>query len=126
MAQSILLDYQTATYGSPWPGAGTKSANANILDAATLVTSKALPAEGEFVILGRIDVQSSWFGKTSKATKLLADKAKSIGGNAVVESQVWQAPTFLAIVTPHGSGIAVRIDDRELLESLANSGSSWE
>jgi hypothetical protein len=126
LAQSILLDPATATYGSPWQGAGSKGASANLLGSGTLVTSKALPAEGEFTILGRIDVQSSWFGPTSKATKMLAEKAKRMGGNAVVESQVWQAPAFPAIVAPHGSGIAVRIDDHELLESMANSASSWE
>jgi hypothetical protein len=126
MAQSILLDPVTATYGSPWHGSGAKGSSANIVNTATLVTSKALPAEGDFAILGRIDVHSRWFGSTGKATKLLAEKAKMMGGNAVVESQVWQAPAFPAIVAPHGSGIAVRIDDHELLESMANAGSSWE
>jgi hypothetical protein len=126
LAQSILLDPATATYGSPWQGAASKGTSANLPGSATLVTSKALPAEGDFTILGRIDVQSSWFGSTGKATKLLAEKAKQMGGNAVVESQVWQAPAFPAIVAPHGSGIAVRIDDHELLESMANSASSWE
>jgi len=125
VAQSTLLDPVTATYGSPWLGSGMKGASTNPFN-RTLVTSNALPAEGDFEILGRIDVQSQWFGGTSKATKLLAEKARSMGGNAVVESQVWQAPAFPAIVAPHGSGIAVRINDRELLESLADSASNWE
>lgn len=126
LAQSILLDPVTATYGRPWPNTGTPGSSANFLSSRTLVTSKALPAEGDFEVLGRIDVESQWFGSTGKARKLLAEKARTMGGNAVVESRVWQAPAFPAIVAPHGSGVAVRIKDRELLESLNDSTSTWE
>jgi hypothetical protein len=126
MAQSILLDSQTATYGNPWQAGGKTGASANFLNTRTLVTSKTLPAEGDFEILGRIDVEARWFGSTAKATKLLGEKAKSMGGNAVVESRTWQAAAFPAIVAPHGSGIAVRVKDHELLESLADSASTWE
>ena len=125
-SQSILLDHRTATYGNPLPGAGTRAASANSRNMRTLVTFNALPAQGEFEILGQVDVHSRWFGSTSKATKLLAEKARSMGGNAVVEARVWQAPAFPAMVAPHGSGIVVRIDNVELLEKLADSASSWE
>ncbi|MBS1139290.1 MAG: hypothetical protein H6R13_743 [Proteobacteria bacterium] len=125
-AQSILLDHRTATYGNPLKTGGAQSPTATTLNTRTLVTFNALPAEGDFEVLGQIDVHSRWFGTTSKAMKLLAEKSKFIGGNAVVESRVWLAPAFPAMIAPHGSGIAVRINDQKLLESLADSASTWE
>lgn len=124
-AQSVLLNHQTATYGNPWPS-GTTDPSARTLNSKTLVTFNSLPAQGDFEVLGRIEVYSRWFGSTRKAMTLLGEKARSMGANAVVETGVWQAPAFLATVAPHGTGIAVRINDYQLLEKLADSSSTWE
>lgn len=97
-----------------------------MLNNKTLVTFNRLPAQGDFEILGRIDVHSRWFGSTGKAMTLLAEKARSLGANAVVEASVWLAPAFPATAAPHGTGIAVRINDHQLLEKLADSSSTWE
>lgn len=125
MAQSILLDPTTATYGNPWVTPRPVAASGS-LENRTLVTANALPAEGEFKILGALSVHARWPGSSRKATKLLAEQAKSMGGNAVVETRLWQDIAFPAGIAPHGSGIAVRIVDEELLRSLAESGSTWE
>lgn len=124
-AQSVLLNHQTATYGNPWPS-GTTGPSARMLNSKTLVTFNSLPAQGDFEVLGRIEVYSRWFGSTRKAMTLLGEKARSMGANAVVETGVWQAPAFPATVAPHGTGIAVRINDYQLLEKLADSSSTWE
>lgn len=125
-AQSILLDPVRATYGNPWVTPMPKGASANPLDSKVLVTTSALPAQGDFETLGALYVESRWPGGTGKARKLLAEQAKVMGANVVVESRVWQGLAFPAVVAPQGSGIAVLVKDRELLESLAGSGSSWE
>lgn len=124
-AQSVLLDQRSATYGNPWHGS-TTGPSAHTLNTKTLVTFNSLPAQGDFEVLGRIDVYSRWFGSTRKAMTLLGEKARSMGANAVVEAGVWQAPAFPATVAPHGTGIAVRIKDLQLLEKLADSSSTWE
>lgn len=124
-AQSVLLDHRTATYGNPWRGS-TTGPGAHMLNNKTLVTFNSLPAQGNFEVLGRIEVYSRWFGSTRKAMTMLAEKARSLGANAVVETAVWQAPAFPATVAPHGTGIAVRIKDLQLLEKLADSSSTWE
>lgn len=124
-AQSVLLDHRTATYGTPWHGS-TSGPSAHTLNTKTLITFNSLPAQGDFQILGRIEVYSRWFGSTRKAMALLGEKARSMGANAVVEAGVWQAPAFPATVAPHGTGIAVRINDPQLLEKLADSSSTWE
>lgn len=124
-AQSILIDSRSATYGDPWP-AGRKGPTATILNTRTLVTFNSLPAEGDYEVIGRIEVYSRWFGTPRKAMALLGEKARSMGANAVVETGVWLAPAFPATVAPHGTGIAVRINDHQLLERLADSSSTWE
>ncbi len=124
-AQSTLLDHRSATYGNPWHGS-TTGPSAHTLNTKTLVTFNSLPAQGDFEILGRIEVYSRWFGSTRKAMTMLGEKARSMGANAVVQVGVWQAPAFPATVAPHGTGIAVHIKDLQLLEKLADSSSSWE
>jgi hypothetical protein len=126
MAQSILLNPVTATYGTPWVTPLPKGGSANTLDTKVLITTRSLPVGGEFEALGALYVQSRWPGSTSKAKKLLAEQAKDMGANVVVEARVWQGLAFPAVVAPQGSGIAVLVKDYELLESLAGSGSSWE
>lgn len=125
-AQSILLDSRSATYGNPWVTPSAQVASSAGADSKVLVTASALPAKGDFEALGALHVQSRWPGGSGKANKLLADQARGMGANAVVEARSWQGLAFPAVVAPHGSGIAVRIADDELLRSLAGSGSSWE
>ncbi len=96
------------------------------IDSKVLVTPTALPAQGEFEALGALYVQARWPGSTSKARKLLAEQARSMGANVVVEARLWQGLAFPAVVAPQGSGIAVLVRDRELRQSLAGSGSAWE
>lgn len=91
-----------------------------------LVTFNQLPPEGAYQVIGPISVYKRWFGGTGAAMTLLGEKARSLGANAVVETRVWLAPAFPAQVAPHGSGIAVRIDDPVLLHALADEASSWE
>lgn len=125
-AQSVLLDHRTATYGNPWVGPPARVPGTNAHPEKTLVTAKALPAQGDFETLGALYVQSRWPGNTGKAKKLLAEQAKRMGANVVVEARVWQALAFPAVVAPNGSGLAVRINDADLLDSLTVSGSTWE
>jgi len=126
MAQSILLDPITATYGNPWVTPRAPVVSSDSIEIKVLVTTSALPAEGEFKVLGPLNVQSRWPGITSKATKLLAEQARSMGANAVVEARVWQDLAFPAVLAPHGNGIAVRIVDEDLLHGLVDSSSTWE
>jgi hypothetical protein len=91
-----------------------------------LVTFNALPAEGAFEVIGPISVHKRWFGGTTAAIPLLANKARELGANAVVETRIWLAPAFPANVAPHGSGIAVRINDPSLINKLADQSSYWE
>lgn len=124
--QSVLLDHRTATYGNPWQNSAPSGPSATTLNSRTLVTFNSLPAEGDFQILGRIEVYSRWFGSTRRAMAMLGEKARNMGANAVVETGVWQAPAFPVMVAPHGTGVAVRINDHELLRKLADSSSTWE
>ncbi len=125
-AQSILLDSTTATYGNPWVTPMLQGSSASSLGTKVLITTSVLPVKGEFETLGALYVKSGWPGSTDKARKLLAEQAKGMGANVVVEARVWQGLAFPAVVAPQGSGIAILVRDSEQLESLVSSGSTWE
>ncbi|MBU1363360.1 MAG: hypothetical protein KKE51_05990 [Gammaproteobacteria bacterium] len=125
-AQSILLDSTTATYGNPWVTPLPQGSSVSTLDTKVLITTSLLPVKGDFETLGALYVKSGWPGSTDKARKLLAEQAKGMGANVVVEARVWQGLAFPAVVAPQGSGIAILVRDSEQLESLVGPGSTWE
>lgn len=91
-----------------------------------LVTFNALPPEGSYELVGPISVFKRWFGGTGTAMRLLGERARELGANAVVATSVWLAPAFPAQVAPHGKGIAIRVKDPRVLEMLADEASTWE
>lgn len=91
-----------------------------------LMSFNALPGEGTYEVIGPINVYKRWYGGLSTARRILADRARELGANAVVETRVWLAPAFPAKLAPHGSGIAIRVDHPDVLQSLMGDGSSWE
>lgn len=91
-----------------------------------LVTFNGLPPEGSYELVGPISVFKRWFGGTGTAMRLLGERARELGANAVVSTSVWLAPAFPAQVAPHGKGIAIRVKDPRVLEMLADQASTWE
>lgn len=91
-----------------------------------LVTKKSLPATGAYEVIESISVYSRWFGTKDDALRMLRERARDMGANAVVDSVTWLAPAFPATVAPHAMGTAVRIREIELLEAMADSTSTWE
>lgn len=54
----------------------------------------------------------------------MADRARELGANAVIQVKTWHQPSGFSWAAPHGSGQAVRIKDVKLLESLGIKG-NW-
>lgn len=91
-----------------------------------LVLTEPLPPGIEHEVLGVISVFKRWFGGTGEGFRMLGDKAREIGANAVVEARVTLRPAFPANVAPHGNGKAVRVKDEAKLEELGKSAGRWE
>jgi hypothetical protein len=88
------------------------------------ITEQSLPSSVEFELISNIDVGKIWYGSSSNVLTSMADKARELGANAIIQVKMWHQPSGFSWAAPHGSGQAVRINDIKILDSLGVKG-SW-
>ncbi len=74
------------------------------------MTEGILP-QGTYEVIGKIDVGSVWHGDLSRSEKALANHARAMGADAVIEMKLWHQPEGWSWAAPQGSGIAVKLTD---------------
>ncbi len=82
------------------------------------LTSEALPPGYKAEVIAKIEVGKVWYGGARSVYESLANRARELGADVVVEIKTWHQPSGFAWVAPHGSGIAVKFDDKSVLEEL--------
>ena len=75
------------------------------------VTAASLPASVKHEVLGQLEVGKVWYGSSDNVLQSLADGARKLGADAVVEVKTWHQPSGWSWAAPHGSGKAVKITD---------------
>jgi hypothetical protein len=88
------------------------------------ITAQSLPASAGFDLISTIDVGQIWYGSSGDVYTSLANRARELGANAVIQVKTWRQPSGFSWAAPHGSGQAVRISEIKVLESLGIKG-SW-
>lgn len=88
------------------------------------VTEQSLPPDVTFEVIGTIDVGKVWYGSSKNVLQSMADRAREMGANAVIEVKTWHQPSGFSWAAPHGSGQAVRITDPVSLERAKLNG-NW-
>jgi len=86
------------------------------------VTKQSLPTSVAFVRISTIDVGKVWYGSADGALVAMADRARELGANAIIETRTWHQPAGWAWSAPQGSGLAVRVTDIKSLEPLGIKG----
>jgi hypothetical protein len=86
------------------------------------VTEQTLPAGVEFNLIGTIDVGKVWYGSSQDVLTSMADRARELGANAIIQTKTWYQPSGFSWAAPHGSGQAVRVQDVSTLASRGVSG----
>ncbi len=86
------------------------------------VTSEALPDTARYEVLGELEVGRVWYGGQDKALVQLAEGARQLGADAVVEVKTWHQPAGWSWSAPHGSGKAVKILDPASVDLSALPG----
>ena len=86
------------------------------------VTEYNLPQTVKYEILGTIEVGKIWYGSSNNVMQSMADRAREIGADGVVEVQTWFQPSGWSWSAPHGSGIAVKIKEPEDFDWSALNG----
>jgi uncharacterized protein YbjQ (UPF0145 family) len=86
------------------------------------VTQSAIPAGVEYKVLGSVQADArAGYDSAVSLYPLLAAEAKKIGANAVVNAKGGRRVTAFSWSAAYVSGIAVKVDDQQLLKSLPGS-----
>lgn len=83
-----------------------------------------LPESVKFEVLGEINAGRIWYGRAESVLEQMADKAREIGADALIEVGVWFQPSGFAWAAPHGTGKAIRILNKEAVD-LTKLGGKW-
>jgi len=89
------------------------------------VTSASLPETAKYEVLGQIEVGKVWYGSSDNVLQSLADGARKLGADAVVEVKTWHQPSGWSWAAPHGSGKAVKITEPTSVD-FSNLGGDWK
>jgi hypothetical protein len=77
-----------------------------------LISWESLPPTAKYEIISYIDVGRVWYGSLRRVHVSMAYMARELGADAVIAVKTWYQPHFWwAWITPHGSGVAVKIID---------------
>ena len=68
-----------------------------------------LPPGTSYEELGQLKAIEDGYGELSKAERRIADSARAIGADAVINVKVWHAPRLSGWAVPHAEGVAVKI-----------------
>lgn len=90
-----------------------------------LVTEMSLPADARVEVLAQLEVGKIWYGSSNDTLQSLADGAREIGADAVVEVKTWLQPSGWSWAAPHGSGKAVKIIDPASVDFNSLNG-TWK
>lgn len=73
------------------------------------VTEYKIPATVQYETLGKIEVGKVWYGSSDNVLQSMADRAREIGADGVVEIRTWFQPSGWSWSAPHGSGTAIKL-----------------
>ncbi len=107
-----------AVDSAPGPSGKTYPAHANRI----FVTKVALPPGADYEVLETIDVGSNWYGGDEDAERMMADRARAIGADAVILVKTWHQPSGFSWSAPHGSGQAVKLGNPDRVDLDAVPG----
>jgi hypothetical protein len=81
-----------------------------------------LPEGTDYFVLEPLHVETGWYGELDEAKRLLADRARKLGADAVIKADVWHSPSGISWASPHGKGLAVKLRQPESVDLEAVPG----
>jgi len=75
------------------------------------VTEASLPSQAKYEVLAQLEVGKIWYGSSNDVLQSLADGARKIGADAVIEVKTWHQPSGWSWYAPHGSGKAIIVTE---------------
>jgi len=75
------------------------------------VSSVSIGDKIKFTPIAKIDVGKVWYGSTDNVLESMAIRARELGADAVIEVKTWRQPSGWSWAAPHGSGLAIKLND---------------
>jgi hypothetical protein len=101
------FDLTPVTDSTQAPSAKVYPAHANRIR----ISKETLPPGTAYQVIGTIDAGSNWYGPDTDAEKMLAERARAMGADAIIQVKLWHQPSGFSWAAPHGSGVAVKLTD---------------
>ena len=120
---AVLLLVSGCAVGTEQPTSATYPLHANTYAPHTrpvFVTKWSLPAD-MFEAIADLEASKGWYGSTDNTQQALADRARELGADAVLNMKSWHAPSAGAWASPYSSGKAVKLhgDPKRVLDGIA-------
>ena len=80
------------------------------------VTEAILANSIQYDRLGQIDVGMVTYASKNEVLKRMANKARQLGADAIIDVHTWYQPAGWAWRAPQGAGQAVRLTDRSAID----------
>jgi hypothetical protein len=68
-----------------------------------------LPPGASYEVLGMVKAIEDSYGSAEQVEKKIAERAREIGADAIIQVKVWHSPRPFAWAAPHAEGLAVKI-----------------
>jgi hypothetical protein len=75
------------------------------------ITEDSLPA-ASYDYVAVIDVGKIWYGGSTAVLVSIAERAREVGADAVIEVKTWHQPSGFSWAAPHGSGTAIKFKNK--------------
>jgi hypothetical protein len=130
LSLSVLLAFAGCAAHSPMIMKNTVDvdANPNAKAAAhnnkVLFVDNTLPLNVKYDVLGEINIGKVWYGGGDALLDEMADKARALGADAVIEVGTWKQPSGFAWAAPHATGKAVKLLNKKSVDMKALAG-TW-
>ncbi|MEA3152611.1 MAG: hypothetical protein QOK44_200 [Betaproteobacteria bacterium] len=87
-----------------------------------LIVEGPLPADIEYEVIASVDVGRVWYTGADGILVLMAQRARALGADAVINVKRWRQPSGFAWAAPHGQGQAVKIRKNDKAIDLSSLG----
>jgi hypothetical protein len=81
-----------------------------------------LSSDIKYTVIGELDGSKRTYGSVSEIIPVMADEARSVGADAIINLKTGQSFSPLAWSRPVGSGLAIKLDKREGFDCQAKNG----
>ena len=84
-----------------------------------------LPDGMRYAEIARLWYAAGMYGGAAPILQKMANRARALGANAMIDTHVWFQPAGIGWATPHAEAIPVRVLDSDQAEELAELGDAY-